>query len=82
MAQSVVIGQGSGGSPSSSSNGSPQPSATVAPVNAPRAGQFIVTSASNPGVGATSAGANGSSPANIARVSASQTQSLQAQSWK
>merc|ERR1711953_511596 len=86
VAQSVIIGQSGSRSPSSSSNSSPQPSATIAPTIVPRAGQFLVTTSANnsivPSVGASvgTVQANGNSPASLSRVSAVQPQSQQSRS--
>ena len=86
VAQSVIIGQSGSRSPSSSSNSSPQPSATIAPTIVPRAGQFLVTTSANnsivPSVGASvgTVQANGNSPASLSRVSAVQPQSQQTRS--
>ena len=86
VAQSVIIDQSGSRSPSSSSNSSPQPSATLAPAITPRTGHYIVTtSANNPLVpsvaGSVGTGqANGNSPANLTRVSTAQPQSQQTRS--
>lgn len=86
VAQSVIIGQSGSRSPSSSSNGSPQSSATPAHGIVVRGGESIVHRTENnsivPSVGASvgTVQANGNSPASVTRVSSAQPQSQQPRS--